>query len=174
MYLFLSARGLCCLTRAISACGERGLLFVVVRGLLVVGASPCGGFSCCGAQALGRQTQQLRRMGSSAESVAAAQGRTAVPKHVECPQARDWARVPCIGTHQWWSLTHLFFAVNAQVQQQRGAFPLSLHRAPPWKCKAIGIPTRSRLPVLVIPEGLRVNKELSLGITLRPWDKIWN
>ena len=81
MYLFLSALGLCCLTRAISACGERGLLFVVVRGLLVVGASPCGGFSCCGAQALGRQTQQLRRMGSSAESVAAAQGRS-------CSEAR--------------------------------------------------------------------------------------
>ena len=43
----------CCCTRAFSSCGEPGLLLVAVRGLLIAVASPCGGFSCCGARALG-------------------------------------------------------------------------------------------------------------------------
>ena len=33
--LFLAALGLCCRARAFSSCGERGLLFVVVHGLLI-------------------------------------------------------------------------------------------------------------------------------------------
>ena len=39
MYLFLAALGLRCCARAFSSCGERGLLFIVVRGLLIVVAS---------------------------------------------------------------------------------------------------------------------------------------
>ena len=39
IYLFLSALGLRCCMRAFSSCGERGLLFVVVRGLLIAVAS---------------------------------------------------------------------------------------------------------------------------------------
>ena len=39
MYLFLAVLGLCCCTCAFSSCGERGLLFVAVRGLLIVVAS---------------------------------------------------------------------------------------------------------------------------------------
>ena len=35
IYLFLAALGLCCCARAFSSYGERGLLFVVVRGLLI-------------------------------------------------------------------------------------------------------------------------------------------
>ena len=46
--LFLAELGLCCCTRAFSSCGEQGLLFLAVRGLLVV-----VGFSCCGAWSLG-------------------------------------------------------------------------------------------------------------------------
>ena len=38
-HLFLAALGLCCCARAFSSCGERGLLFVVVRGLLIAVAS---------------------------------------------------------------------------------------------------------------------------------------
>ena len=38
-YLFLAALGLCCCTQAFSSCGERGLLFVAVRGLLIAVAS---------------------------------------------------------------------------------------------------------------------------------------
>ena len=33
--LFLAALGLCCCMRAFSSCGERGLLFVAVRGLFI-------------------------------------------------------------------------------------------------------------------------------------------
>ena len=39
IYLFLSVLSLCCCMQAFSSCGERGLLFVVVRGLLIAVAS---------------------------------------------------------------------------------------------------------------------------------------
>ena len=39
IYLLLAALGLCCCTWAFSSCGERGLLFVAVRGLLIAVAS---------------------------------------------------------------------------------------------------------------------------------------
>ena len=48
IYLFLAALGLRCCMRAFSSCGERGLLFVEVRGLLTAVAS-----LCCEAWALG-------------------------------------------------------------------------------------------------------------------------
>ena len=38
-YLFLAALGVHCCTWAFSSCGERGLLFVAVHGLLIVVAS---------------------------------------------------------------------------------------------------------------------------------------
>ena len=36
---FLAALGVCCCARAFSGCDERGLLFIVVRGLLIAVAS---------------------------------------------------------------------------------------------------------------------------------------
>ena len=39
IYLFLAALGLCCCARAFSSCGERGLLFVALRRLLIAVAS---------------------------------------------------------------------------------------------------------------------------------------
>ena len=39
LYLFWVVLGLRCCSRAFSSCGERGLLFVVVRGLLTAVAS---------------------------------------------------------------------------------------------------------------------------------------
>ena len=39
IYLFLAALGLRCCTQAFSSCGERGLLFLMVRGLLIAVAS---------------------------------------------------------------------------------------------------------------------------------------
>ena len=39
IYLFLAVLGVCCCTQAFSSCGERGLLFVAVRGLLIEVAS---------------------------------------------------------------------------------------------------------------------------------------
>ena len=38
-FFFLAVLGLLCCTRAFSSCGERGLLFIVVRGLLIAVAS---------------------------------------------------------------------------------------------------------------------------------------
>ena len=39
IYLFLAALGLHCYARAFFSCGERGLLFIAVHGLLIVTAS---------------------------------------------------------------------------------------------------------------------------------------
>ena len=39
IYLFLAALGLRCCTQAFSSCGDRGLLFVAVSGLLIEVAS---------------------------------------------------------------------------------------------------------------------------------------
>ena len=39
IYLFLAALGLRCCGQAFSSCGEQGLLFFAVRGLLIVVAS---------------------------------------------------------------------------------------------------------------------------------------
>ena len=41
-YLSLASLGLHCCAWAFSSCGERGLLFISVRGLLIVVASHCG------------------------------------------------------------------------------------------------------------------------------------
>ena len=43
IYLFLAVLGLCCCARAFSSCGERGLLFVVVRGFLIAVVSLVAG-----------------------------------------------------------------------------------------------------------------------------------
>ena len=52
-YLLLAALGLRCCARAFSSCGEQGLLFVAVRGLLTVVASLVAEYrlSSCGARA---------------------------------------------------------------------------------------------------------------------------
>ena len=39
LFIYLAALGLCCYARAFSSCGERGLLFGAVRGLLIAVAS---------------------------------------------------------------------------------------------------------------------------------------
>ena len=41
----MAALGLRCCARAFSSCGERGLLFVAVRGLLTVVASRCSAWA---------------------------------------------------------------------------------------------------------------------------------
>ena len=59
IYLFTAALSLHCCIRAFSSCGERGLLFVVVHGLLIAVASH-------GAWALGVQASVVaaRRLSS--------------------------------------------------------------------------------------------------------------
>ena len=49
IYLFLAVLGLRCCAWAFSSCGEQGLLFVAVHGLLIAVAATL----CCGAWALG-------------------------------------------------------------------------------------------------------------------------
>ena len=51
---FLAASGLRCCARAFSSCGERGLLFIVVSGLLIAAASLIvkHGLLACGLQLL--------------------------------------------------------------------------------------------------------------------------
>ena len=56
----MAALGLRCCTRAFSSCSERGLLFVAVRGLLIVVAS-----LCCGAWALGLRASVVVACGLS-------------------------------------------------------------------------------------------------------------
>ena len=66
----MAVLGLCCCPRAFSSCGERGLLFLAVRGLLIAGAS-----LCCGAWALGARASVAVAHGlSSAGSVVVAHG----------------------------------------------------------------------------------------------------
>ena len=54
IYLFLAVLGFYCCTRAFPSCGQRGLLFVVVRGLLIVVASLAAehGLQACSLQYL--------------------------------------------------------------------------------------------------------------------------
>ena len=59
IYLFLAALGLCCCARASSGCGEWGLLFIAVHGLLMLWllllwstGSRYTSFSSCGLRAL--------------------------------------------------------------------------------------------------------------------------
>ena len=51
IYLFLVVLGLRFCARAFSSCGERGPLFIAMRGPLTIAAS------CCGAQAPDAQAQ---------------------------------------------------------------------------------------------------------------------
>ena len=53
IYLFLAALGLCCCTLAFFSCGKRGLLRCSAQ------APHCGGFSCCGARALGSRASAV-------------------------------------------------------------------------------------------------------------------
>ena len=52
--------GFHCCTQAFSSCGERGLLIIAVHGLLIA-----GGFSSCGAWALGVQASVVVACGLS-------------------------------------------------------------------------------------------------------------
>ena len=71
--------GLCFCARAFSSCGERGPLFIAVRGPLTIAASRCG------ARALDTQAQELWHTGLVA------------PRHVGSSQTRAQTHVPCIG-----------------------------------------------------------------------------
>ena len=75
LFIYLAALGLCCCVRAFSSCGEQGLLFIAVRGLLTAVASLVAehGLQAHGLQQLWHtgsraQAQQLWCMGSRAQA----------------------------------------------------------------------------------------------------------
>ena len=87
---------LCCWARAFSSCGERGLFFICS-----VRASHCGGFSRCGARALGTQAsvvaaRELSSCGSraleSTGSVVVAHG---LSRSTACGIFPDQGSNPC-------------------------------------------------------------------------------
>ena len=92
IYLFLAKLGLHCCARAFSSCGERGLLFVVVHGLLIAVASLVAEH---GLQA--HRLQQLRLTGSRAQAQQLWLTGLVAPRHVGSSQTRARTCVPCIG-----------------------------------------------------------------------------
>ena len=84
--------GFHCCARAFSSGGEQGLLFVAVRGLLIVLASLCGG-----ARALGVWASVVVARGlSSCGSRALWRTGLVAPWHVGSSWTRDRTCVPCI------------------------------------------------------------------------------
>ena len=98
-FLFLAALGLRCCARAFCGYGERGLLFVAVRGLLIVVASLVGstGSRCAGFSSCGMWPQQLSLTGSRVQTQQLWCTGLVTPQHVGSSQARAQTRVPCIG-----------------------------------------------------------------------------
>ena len=66
VFFFWAVLGLCCCAQAFSSCGEQGLLFVAVRGLLIAVASLVGNTGCrrAGFSSRGPRAQQLWLAGS--------------------------------------------------------------------------------------------------------------
>ena len=87
LFYFLAVQGLCCCVCAFSSCGEQGLLFVVVHGLLIAVASLVAEH--------GLQEHRLNSCGMRAQQLWCT--RSAAPWHVGSSQTRARTRVPCIG-----------------------------------------------------------------------------
>ena len=92
IYLFLAALGLCYCERAFSSCGEWGLLFIVVRGLLIAVASLVAEH---GLQAPGLQELWLTGSGVQAQQLWC-KGLVA-PRHVGSSRTRARTCVPGTG-----------------------------------------------------------------------------
>ena len=107
IYLFLTVLGLCCCMQTFSSCGEPGLLFIAVHGLLIAGTSLVEehglqarglqqlwlvGFSSCGTRA-----QQLWLAGSRAQAQQLWHMDLVAPRHVGSSRTRARTHVPCIG-----------------------------------------------------------------------------
>ena len=84
--------GIRCCTRAFSSCGERGLLFVAVRGLLIVVASLVAEH-----RLQVRGLQQLWLAGSRVQAQQLSRTGLVAPRHVGSSPTRAQTHVPCIG-----------------------------------------------------------------------------
>ena len=91
-YLFLAALGLNCSTWASSSCGKQGLLFVVVRRLLIALASLAAehGLQTC-------RLQQLWLVGCRAQAQQLWHTGLVPLRHVGSSRTRARTCVPCIG-----------------------------------------------------------------------------
>ena len=81
--LFLAALGLCCCTQAFSSCGEQGLLFVAVRGLLTAVASLVADH-----RLQAHRPQQLWLAGSRAQAQQLWHTDLVAPRHVGSSRTR--------------------------------------------------------------------------------------
>ena len=92
IYLFLAVLGLGCCAWAFSSCGEQGLLFIVVCGLLTAVASLVVEHrpQACG-------LQQLWLAGSRSQAQQLWCTGLVAPRHVGSSQTRARTHVPCIG-----------------------------------------------------------------------------
>ena len=97
---FLAVLGLRCWARAFSSCGEWGLLFVAVRGLLIAVASLCFRAPALGTWASVVVTHGLSSCGSQALEHRLSNGwltGLVAPRHVGSSWTRAQTRVPCTG-----------------------------------------------------------------------------
>ena len=99
IYLFMVVLGFRCCTRTFSICGERGLLFVAVCGLLIAVVS-----LCCRARALGARASVVvaHRLSSCSSQalehrLSTCGTRVVAPWHVGSSRTRAHTRVPYIG-----------------------------------------------------------------------------
>ena len=122
--LFLAALGLHCCAQAFSSCGEWGLLFTVVRGLLIAVASLVAEH---GLQA--RRLQQLWLTGSRAQAQQLWRTGLVAPRHVGSSRTRARTCVPCIGRRilnhcttrvQCISLIEIFQLINEEGMIELG------------------------------------------------------
>ena len=101
IYLFLAAQGLRCCMWAFSSCGKWGLLFIVVRGLLIVVACLVAEHSTgsrhTGCSSCGTRAQQLWLAGSRAQAQQLWHTGLVTPRHVGSSRTRARTHVPCIG-----------------------------------------------------------------------------
>ena len=95
MYVYLAVLCVCYCAQAFSSCGEQGLLFVAVHGLLIV-------MACCRAQTLSVQASVVVACGLSSCGLQALElslwctGLVA-PQHVGSSRAGARTCIPCIG-----------------------------------------------------------------------------
>ena len=92
IYLFLAVLGLRCCARAFSSCGKRGLLFAVVRGLLIVVASLVSKH-----ELQAHRLQQLWLTGSRAQAQQLWCTGLVALWHVGSSRTRARTHAPCIG-----------------------------------------------------------------------------
>ena len=144
--LFLAVLGLRCCTRAFSSCGEQGLLFVVVHGLLIAMSSLVmeHGLQVCRLHQLCMQAQQLWLAGSRAQAQQLWRTGLAAPRHVGSSWTRARTCVPCIG---WWIpnqcvtreallafiYLHKYFATEILMRWLRKDAQLWTKHVMPWK-----------------------------------------